>query len=86
MWFNITPSWCVAISDHFGNIAAEKMTQKGGAKRAKSPRTKNKKRFPIGDYKYAMKHVKADYLSECRSLQMDKEKVHAVIVEVGVFR
>lgn len=57
------------------------MTRKGRAKRVKSPRTKNKKRFPIGDYKYAMKNVKADYLLECRSLQMEKEKLNAVIVE-----
>ena len=49
----------------------------------KSPRTKNKKRFPIGDYKYAMKNVKADYLLECRSLQMEEDKLHAVKVEVG---
>lgn len=47
----------------------------------KSPRTKNKKGFPIGDYKYAMKNVKADYLLECRSLQMEKEKLNAVKVE-----
>ena len=45
----------------------------------KSPRTKNKKRFSIGDYKYAMKNVKADYLLECRSLQMEKEKLNAVM-------
>ena len=79
-----TQSWFGAISDYFGNVAAEKMARKGRAKRVKSPRTKNKKRFPIGDYKYAMKNVKADYLLECRSLQMGKEKLNAVIVEVGI--
>ena len=49
----------------------------------KNTKTKNKKRFPIGEYKYAMKNVKADYLLECRSLQMEKDKLDAVIVEVG---
>ena len=83
---NYTPGWCVAISDYFGNVATEKMARKGRAKRVKSPRAKNKKRFPIGDYKYAMKNVKADYLLECQSLQMEKEKLNAVIVEVSVFR
>ena len=82
-----TPSWYVAISYHFGTMAEVKilMARKGRAKRVKRPRTKNK-RFPIGDYKYAMKEVKGDYLLECRSLQMEKEKLNAVIVEVGVFR
>lgn len=79
-----THSWFGTISDYFGNVAAEKMARNGRAKRVKSPRTKTKKRFPIGDYKYAMKNVKADYLLECRSLQMEKEKLNAVIVEVGI--
>jgi len=33
-----------------------------------------------------MKNIKADYLLECRSLQMEKEKLNAVIGEVDVFR
>ena len=56
------------------------------SKAGEKPRTKNKKRFSIDGYKYAMKNVKADYLLECRPLQMEKEKLNAVIVEEGVSR
>ena len=62
------------------------MARKGRIKWVKNPRTKNRKIFPIGEYKYAMKNVKADYLLECRSLQMEKDKLDAVTVEVGCFR
>ena len=79
-------SSCVAISDYVGKVAAKKMAWKERAKRVKSSRTKNKMRFPIGVFKYAMKSVKADYMLKCRPLQMEEEKLNAVIVEVGVFR
>ena len=62
------------------------MARKGRIKRVKNTRTKNKKRFPIGEYKYAMKNVKASYLLECMSLQMEKDKLDTVIIEVGCFR
>ena len=48
------------------------MARKGRAKWVKSTGAENK-RFPIGDNRYAIKNVKADYLLEWRSLQMEKE-------------
>ena len=49
-----------------------------------STRTVNKSRFPIGEYKYAMRNLKANYLLECKSLQKEKEKLDSVLDEVSL--
>ena len=56
--------------------------RKGRGQRLKSTRTINKKRFPIGDYKVAMAKVKEHFLSECKSLEIEKQKVDAITAEV----
>jgi len=42
-----TPSWFVAISDNFGNLAGEKIARKGGAKQVKSQELKIKRGSPL---------------------------------------
>ena len=49
-----------------------------------SSRTVNKRRFPIGEYKYAMRNLEANYLLECKSLQKEKEKLDSVLGEVSL--
>lgn len=59
------------------------MARKGRRRRV-STRTVNKRRFPIGEYKYGMRNLKANYLLECKSLQKEKEKLDSVLDEVSL--
>ena len=59
------------------------MARKGRHRRV-STRTVNKRRFPIGEYKYAMRNLKVNYLLECKSLQKEKEKLDSVLDEVSL--
>jgi len=59
------------------------MARKGRHRRV-STRTVNKRRFPIVEYKYGMRNLKANYLLECKSLQKEKEKLDSVFNAVSL--